>query len=253
MYGADKVVIATGSSWNTDGTNCLSHDPIPGADASQPDQLTPEQIFGSKKKIGKRVVILNADTYFMAPSLAERLAVAGHEVTIVTGVHLANYMHFTLEYPNMMRRLHELHVKEEHNTFCTRIEKGRLEAYNIWGDGSKRSYRGPGRLPREENKTQRWVDFDSLVLVTGRHSEDRLYRDVKAKEDQWAANGIKAVYLIGDAEAPRLIADATFTGHRLAREIEEPNAQFPKAYRREVAVWGAPHMPGGSFEIVYQG
>jgi dimethylamine/trimethylamine dehydrogenase len=252
-YGADKVVIATGSSWNTDGNNCLSHEAIPGADASQPDQLTPEQVLAGKKPIGKRVVILNADTYFMAPSLAEKLALAGHEVTIVTGVHLANYMHFTLEYPNMMRRLHELHIKEEHNTFCSRIEKGRLEVYNIWGEGSKRSYRGPGKLPRDENTTQRWIGFDSLVLVTGRHSEDRLHRELKAREGEWAANGVKAVYLIGDAEAPRLIADATFTGHRLAREIEEPNAQYPKAYRREVAVWGTPHMPGGTFEIVYQG
>jgi dimethylamine/trimethylamine dehydrogenase len=111
-YGAEKIVIATGSSWNTDGTNCLTHDPLPGADASRADQLTPEQVLEGKKPIGKRVVILNADTYFMAPSLAEKLAVAGHEVTIVTGVHLANYMHFTLEYPNMMRRLHELHIKE---------------------------------------------------------------------------------------------------------------------------------------------
>jgi len=34
-YGAERIVIATGSSWNTDGTNCLTHDPIPGADASQ--------------------------------------------------------------------------------------------------------------------------------------------------------------------------------------------------------------------------
>jgi dimethylamine/trimethylamine dehydrogenase len=251
-YGADKIVVATGSSWNTDGTNCLSHEAIPGADASRPDQFTPEQVLSGKKKIGQRVVILNADTYFMAPSLAEKLALAGHQVTIVTGVHLANYMHFTLEYPNMMRRLHELHVKEEHNTFCSRIEKGRLEVYNIWGEGSKRSYRGPGQPPREPNKTQRWVEFDSLVLVTGRHSDDRLYRDLKAREGEWAADGVKAVYLIGDAEAPRLIADATFTGHRLAREIEEPGAQYPKPYRREVAVWGAPHMPGGAIEIVYQ-
>ncbi|MFX8593489.1 hypothetical protein ABTM36_20325, partial [Acinetobacter baumannii] len=82
--------------------------------------------------IGKKVVILNADTYFMAPSLAEKLANAGHDVTIVTGVHLANYMHFTLEYPNMMRRLHELHIKELHNTFCSRIESGRMEIYDIW-------------------------------------------------------------------------------------------------------------------------
>ncbi len=251
-YGAEKIVVATGSSWNTDGTNCLSHDPIPGADASKADQLTPEQVLEGKKPIGKRVVILNADTYFMAPSLAEKLAVAGHEVTIVTGVHLANYMHFTLEYPNMMRRMHELHIKEMHNAFSSRIEKGRLEVYDIFGDGSKRTYRGRGQLPRDVNKSQRWVEFDSLVLVTGRHSNSSLYTELKARQGEWQKNGVKDVYLIGDAEAPRLIADATFTGQRLAREIEEPKAQLPLPYKREVAVWGTAHMPGGKFELEYK-
>lgn len=251
-YGADKVIIATGSSWNTDGTNCLTHDAIPGADASLPDQLTPEQVFEGKKAIGKRVVILNADTYFMAPSLAEKLATAGHEVTIVSGVHLANYMHFTLEYPNMMRRLHELHVEELGDHFCSKIEKGRLEIYNVWGDGSKRTYRGPGVSPRDANTTHRWLEFDSLILVTGRHSENTLWNELKARESEWAANDIKGIYLIGDAEAPRLIADATFTGQRVAREIEEANPQLPKPYKREVAVWGVPHMPGGEFKIEYK-
>ncbi len=252
QYGAEKVVIATGSSWNTDGTNCLTHDAIPGADASLPDQLTPEQVFEGKKKIGKRVVILNADTYFMAPSLAEKLAVAGHEVTVVSGVHLANYMHFTLEYPNMMRRLHELHVEEIGDHFCSKIEPGRLEIYNLWGDGSKRTYRGPGVSPRDANTTHRWLEYDTLILVTGRHSENKLWNELKAREAEWAENGIKGIYLIGDAEAPRLIADATFTGHRVAREIEEANPQFPKPYKREVAVWGVPHMPGGEFKIEYK-
>jgi dimethylamine/trimethylamine dehydrogenase len=251
-YGAEKIVIATGASWNGDGTNCLTHDPIPGADASQPDQLTPEQVLEGKKPIGKRVVILNADTYFMAPSLAEKLAVAGHDVTVVTGVHLANYMHFTLEYPNMMRRMHELHIKEIHNAYSSKIEKGRLEVYDIWGDGSKRSYRGAGHLPRTPNKTHRWVEFDSLILVTGRHSHNRMYLGIKQRQSEWEKNGIKSVYLIGDAEAPRLIADATFSGHRLAREIEETNAQLPLPYKRETAVWGVAHMPGGNFELEYK-
>ncbi|MFJ5446916.1 FAD-dependent oxidoreductase [Methylobacillus methanolivorans] len=252
QYGADKVVIATGASWNTDGTNCLSHEPIPGADASRADQLTPEQVMEGKKPIGKRVVILNADTYFMAPSLAEKLAVAGHEVTLVSGVHLANYMHFTLEYPNMMRRLHELGVEELGDHFCSRIEPGRLEIYNIWGDGSRRTYRGPGVSPRDANKTHRWLEFDSLILVTGRHSDCTLFNELKARESEWEENGVKSVYLIGDAEAPRLIADATFTGHRLAREIEEANPQYPLPYKREVAVWGTAHMPGGEFKIEYK-
>jgi dimethylamine/trimethylamine dehydrogenase len=188
----------------------------------------------------------------MAPSLAEKLASAGHDVTIVTGVHLANYMHFTLEYPNMMRRLHELHIKELAHTFCSRIEPNRLEVYDVYGEGSRRTYRGPGVPPRDENRTQRWLDFDSLVLVTGRHSDDSLHRQLRDSKAKWAENGVKAVYLIGDAEAPRLIADATFAGHRLAREIEEPNAQFPKPYRREVAVWGVAHMPEGKTLVEYQ-
>ena len=119
-YGAEKVVIATGSTGH--GRHEL---PDARSDSrrrcSQPDQLTPEQVLAGKKPIGKRVLILNADTYFMAPSLAEKLSAAGHEVTIVSGVHLANYMHFTLEYPNMMRRLHEFHVNELDNAFASQI------------------------------------------------------------------------------------------------------------------------------------
>ena len=96
-------------------------------------------------------------------------------------MHLANYMHFTLEYPNMMRRLHELHIKEMHNAFASQDRaRAGSQIYDIWGDGSKRTYRGAGQLPRDANKTHRWVEFDSLVLVTGRHSNDSLYRELKA-------------------------------------------------------------------------
>src|SRR6202451_1767255 len=178
--------------------------------------------------------------------------VAGHEVTLVTGVHLANYMHFTLEYPNMMRRLHELHIKEVHNAFAARIEPGRAQIYDVFGDGSKRTFKGVGKIPRTPNASHRWVEFDSLVLVTGRHSNDSLYTELKARHGEWQKNGVKDVYLIGDAEAPRLIADATFTGQRLAREIEEAKAQLPLPYKREVAVLGASHMPGGKFELEYK-
>ncbi len=251
-YGAEKIVVATGASWNTDGTNPLTHEPIPGADADQDDQVTPEQIFAGNKEIGKKVIILSADTYYMTPSLAQKLAEAGRDVTIVDGVGLGTYLEFTLEFPNIMRMLHENHVKIIDDNWASRIEKGRIQTYNQYGDGSKREYRGPGKSPRRENKTHEWHEFDTLVLVTGRHSNDGLYRALKARKDEWDKNGIKDVYLIGDAWAPKLMADATFDGHRLAREIEEPNAQWPKPYRREVAVWGASHMPEGEFELQYQ-
>jgi dimethylamine/trimethylamine dehydrogenase len=251
-YGADKIVVATGALWNTDGTNALTHDPVPGIDASQPTMLVPEQVFAANKEIGKNVMILNCDPYFMAPSLAQMLAEKGHKVTIASGAGVGHYMHFTLEYPNMERMLHELGIEVLSDRWATKAEANRIELYNIWGDGYRREYRGPGKLPRSENKTHKWHEFDSLILVTGRHSKDAIHRGLLGAKDQWSQKGIKAVYVIGDAWAPKLIADSTFEGHRLAREIEEKNAQYPKPYRREVAVWGTPHMPGGQIEVAYQ-
>lgn len=247
-YGADKVIIATGSSWNGDGVNALTHDPIPGVDASKPNHVTPEQIFAGQKTIGKRVVLLNADPYFMGPSLAEMLAARGHEVTVIDGVGFGRYMHFTLEAPNMHRRLHELHIEVIGDSWVSRVEEGRVEYYNVWGEGSRREYRGPGVLPREENRSHKWIEYDTLVLVTGRHSDDTLFRDLKARKDDWASNDIKGVYVIGDAWAPKILADATFDGHRIAREIEDENPQMPLAYKREVSVWGTAHQPGGEYK-----
>jgi dimethylamine/trimethylamine dehydrogenase len=251
-YGAEKVVIATGSHWSTDGRNALTHAPIEGIDASLPYIATPEQVILGQKKIGKKVIILNADPYFMAPSLAQKLAQDGHEVTVVTGVELGRYMHFTLEFPNVHRALHELHVEVIGDHWATKVEEGRIQLYNIWGDGSERKYNGPGKMPRSANTTHAWYDFDTLVAVTGRKSNDELYRDLKERKGQWEKNGVKDVYIIGDAWAPKLIADSTFEGHRLAREIEEAKAQFPKPYRREVSVFGTPYIPGTPTEIRYE-
>ena len=44
---------------------------------------------------------------------------------------------------------------------------------------------------------------------------------------------ILAVYRIGDCVAPRIVAEAIFDGHRLAREIDAENPAVPLPYRRE--------------------
>ncbi len=251
-YGAEKIIVATGAAWNTDGTNALLHDPVHGIDANSPTHLTPEQVFAGNKKIGKKVVILNCDPYYMAPSLAQLLSEKGHEVTIISGVGVGDYMHYTLEAPNMHRMMHELGINVVSDVWVAQAEANRLQTYPIFGDGYRREYRGPGELPRRENTHFDWVEFDSLVLVTGRHSTDDLFRGLKARKDEWADNDIKGVYVIGDAWAPKIIADATFDGQRIAREIEEDNPQLPLPYRRESSVWGTPYQPGGKYEIEYQ-
>ena len=44
--------------------------------------------------------------------------------------------------------------------------------------------------------------------------------------------------MIGDAAAPRMIADSIFDGHRLAREIDSPNPAMPLPFIRERRLWG---------------
>lgn len=251
-YGASRVIIATGASWNTTGINHQTHEPIPGADASLPYVLTPEQVYEGKKKVGKRVMIINYDAYYTCPSIAEKFARDGHDVTIASVCEVGAYMEYTLEGPNMHRMMHELGIKIIGETGCSRVEEGRVELFNIWGEGYKREYKGTGELPRSENKSHTWHEFDTIILITGRKSEDSLYRELKARQDEWAGNDIDNVFVIGDAEAPRLIADVTFDGHRLAREIEDEDPQHQKPYKREQRSWGTPYNPDDNPDLEWR-
>ena len=51
--------------------------------------------------------------------------------------------------------------------------------------------------------------------------------------------GIAQLHVIGDAYAPGIIAQATFSGHRLAREIDSPNPDEPLPFIRERRLVGA--------------
>ena len=77
------------------------------------------------------------------------------------------------------------------------------------------------------------LEADAVVLVTQRLSDDALYHELRADEERLDAEGIEAVYRIGDCVAPQLIADAIFDGHRLAREIDSENPAVPLPYVRE--------------------
>jgi dimethylamine/trimethylamine dehydrogenase len=76
-------------------------------------------------------------------------------------------------------------------------------------------------------------EVDAVVLVSQRLSQDALYHELVGDPDALAAEGIEGVYRIGDCVAPRIIAEAIFDGHRLAREIDSPNPALPLPYLRE--------------------
>ncbi len=237
-YGAELVVIATGSSWRGDGVQPGYPGPMPGADAALPHVLTPEQVCAGKRPPGPRVAVYDTDGYYVAPGIAELLAGEGFEVTVVTTFAvLSPVSDETLEGEMLRAHLHRAGVRVRHATTITRIAPGpAAEPGHGGGSGdSGGSVRGgPWTAAGHDRYGDRWsAGFDGVVLVTQQASDDRLYQELAGDPAALAAAGIGAVYRIGDAVAPRLLSEAIFDGHRLAREIDSPDPAVPLPYRRE--------------------
>ncbi len=111
-FGAEHVVLATGSHWRRDGIGRHHYKPIPGSDGPQlrtPDDLMagPEATDG----IAGPVVVYDDDHYYMGGVLAELLAKAGHAVTLVTpAADVSHWTHFTMEQERIQTRLLECGV-----------------------------------------------------------------------------------------------------------------------------------------------
>jgi dimethylamine/trimethylamine dehydrogenase len=215
-YGADLVVLATGARWATDGLNFATHEPIPGADASLPHVLTPEQVMlEGKAPPGPRVLVYDCEGYFAASGIAEKLALDGFAVELVTALHqIAPFCEETLEGAHVRQRLHDVGVRMRRGVVLERIGSDGASGTDELGD------------PVE-------LEAEAVVLVTQRLSDDALYHELVTDEDALRAERIEAVYRIGDCVAPRILAEAIFDGHRLAREIDSANPAVPLPYRRE--------------------
>ena len=210
-YGAEIVVIATGSAWRGDGVQPGQPRPMPGADAPGGTVLTPEQVCAGQRPPGSRVVVYDADGYFTGPGVAELLAADGFEVTIVTTYPvLSPVSDETLEGEMLRAHVHRAGIRVLHATTVTAIQPA---AAAILLAGADR-YGDPWSLA-----------CDGVVLVTQQVS-DPLPAEL-------IALGAPRVYVIGDAVAPRLISEAIFDGHRLGREIDRPDPSEPAPYRRE--------------------
>jgi dimethylamine/trimethylamine dehydrogenase len=217
-YGAQLVVVATGSRWSGEGLQSGTHEPIEGASASLPHVLTPEQVMDGKRPPGGRVVVYDAEGYFVGPGIAELLANEGLEVHLVTSLDVVSPISdLTLEGPMLRQQLHEAGVNAHRGVTVLSVE--------------------PGRVSGEDEFEEAWsLEADGIVLVTQQVSDDALYRELVGDPTALAASGIEAVYRIGDCVAPRMISEAIFDGHRLAREIdgEDPSVALPFDRERNV-------------------
>ncbi|BBY27479.1 FAD-dependent oxidoreductase [Mycolicibacterium sediminis] len=243
-YGAEKVVIATGSHWSTVGLGPETHLPLQGVDASRPDVLTPEQIMAGKEVPGSNVVVLDGDGHFVGFAMAEMMADRGKNVTIVTNTHdVFEFSKFTMEMPNNKRVMHEKGIGYIRNHWAVGYEGGKLQLFFLYKDSAALSEQRPGQWGRTFSDEVTEIACDALILTTSRVPNAELYAGLKEARGRWEESGVKAVYRIGDCVQPRHAMDAVFDGHRLAREFESPDPQRPLPFIRERQVWGHETFP----------
>jgi dimethylamine/trimethylamine dehydrogenase len=196
--GYPHIILATGAQWRRDGLGRTLWQSIPGHNL--PHVFTPDDLMAERLPAG-RVVLFDDDHYYMGGVLAELLVRQGCQVTLITPTPLVSYWtQFTLEQERIQRRLMSLGVglQPQHVLQAIQPEAVTL-AHTVSGATTE--------LPCE-----------AVVLVTDRQPNDGLYQTLKPA---LAEGVLQSLRVIGDAEAPNIIAQAVFAGHLAAREFDE--------------------------------
>jgi dimethylamine/trimethylamine dehydrogenase len=204
--GAPHVIIATGSTWRRDGVGRYLSRPVPGdGNIFTPDDflesggLPPK--FQQQAAGFQKVVIYDDDHYYMGGVLAELLAQNNCEVTLVTPAPSISYWsQFTLEQTRILKRLNNL--------------KATLLANHYIASHTPITATVTNCITSAEST----LACDAIVMVTDRIANDTLYHELLPA---LADGTLKSLRVIGDAEAPNIIAQAVFSGHLAAREFDE--------------------------------
>jgi dimethylamine/trimethylamine dehydrogenase len=141
----------------------------------------------------------------MGGVLAELLAAQGCNVALVTPAPMISYWsQYTLEQERIQHRLMKLGVKLYPQHILSEIENDCVRLVNtISGEGME-------------------LQRDGVALVSDRISNDSLYHSLKPVLNE---GKLQSLRIIGDAEAPNIIAQAVFSGHLAARAFEEEKVE----------------------------
>ena len=193
--GSRDVIIATGATWRRDGIGRARQTPVTAHNV-----FTPDDLMNGKLPQG-RVVLYDDDHYYMGGVLAELLAQNGCNVTLVTPAPtISAWTEYTLEQSRIYARLLSLGVT--------------LLPHHVLASSTPEAVTVHHALASAETT----LPADALVLVTERVPNDSLYREL---QPALAEGRLDSLRLIGDAEAPNIIAQAVFSGHLAAREFDE--------------------------------
>jgi dimethylamine/trimethylamine dehydrogenase len=215
-FGADRVVVATGSHWRRDCIGRANRFPLAGLDEA--NVYTPDDIMAGTIPEGP-VVVFDDDHYYMGGVLAEKIRSAGRDVTLVTPADVASiWTRYTLEVDHIQKRLLTLGIE----LACKR---------NLVG------FTGGKAVVECIHTGQRFeIPCVSLVSVTMRLPDELLVLALNAEPAKLAEAGIKSVTAIGDCLAPATIAAAVYAGHRYARELDTTPLGDAVAFKREMVL-----------------
>ena len=199
--GIPNVILATGAIFRRDGRGRNTRVAIPGTEKGGKHIFTPDDLMEGRLPTGK-VVLFDDDHYYLGGVLAELLVQNGCDVDLVTPAPQVSYWtEFTLEQYKIEKRLLAQGIRLHTRTLLNEIR----------ADGATVEY----------EPTAKQINFDcnAVVLVTDRVSQDHLYYELLPSVNSGKLTSLK---LIGDAEAPNIIAQAVYSGHKAARTFESP-------------------------------
>ncbi|MCQ3938188.1 MAG: NADH:flavin oxidoreductase [Chloroflexi bacterium] len=209
--GEPHVIIATGAAWRRDGVGRYLSRPVPGeAKVFTPDDIMESGGYVPQRGMppelrelapGLQIVIYDDDHYYMGGVLAELLATNGCSVTLVTPAPtISAWTEYTLEQNRIYKRLLDLNVTLLPHHFPASLSGTAVT------------------VSHTVTSAESVLPCDAVVMVTDRIPNDSLYHELKPA---LADGRLKSLRLIGDAEAPNIIAQAVFSGHLAAREFDE--------------------------------
>jgi mycofactocin system FadH/OYE family oxidoreductase 2 len=178
----DAVIIATGSVARV--PYALQGDTV----------VTVLDILKDEKPVGDRVLVVDHDHRWKGGGIADYLASLGKNVEIVSPMHCIAP---DLEPSNnklLYTRLMEEDVKMRTDHEVTAVDGKRVSIMNVY--------------TREVTEIE---GIDTVVFAGDNAPDDALFYKLKPM--------VKEIYLIGDAQAPRLIEQAIFEGHEIGRKI----------------------------------
>ena len=221
-FGADQVLIATGSYWRADGLGRATFAPVPGIE-DHPQCLTPDHIVAGTLPTRGPVLVYDDDHYYLGGVIAQLLTDRGLSVTLATpGPEVSCWTHNTMEQHRIEQALLERDVKLVPKHTMARVDSNTATLTC--------------------NSTGRELQFEAatLVMVTLRAPVNDLYFALAGQQQEHLDDLPFGISRIGDCMAPATIAAAVYDGHRAARELDNPPDRDAVPFKRERSLIDGP-------------